>query len=147
MDSSHPTPLEDSQPVMWYGECPPVGASTRLITSPKPVHELHYYPGWRQCQYLPLSRGSEYASGLTAYMSPQSGDIYGLVAHIDGSSDSVFGQAGYETDEQGNNNSYCGTPIHFALHQGEYLTSAWSFMRRLVVSLLAQTWINSHRCC
>lgn len=106
---------------MWYGACPPSGSSTRLVT-PKARETLHYYPDWRQFQYLPLSFGAEYASGLTVYMSSVFTSIHGIVSH--GSSDFVFGEAEY--DENKYEETYHGlAPVHFPLGQGEYLTSAW----------------------
>lgn len=107
---------------MWYGDCPPSGSSTRLVT-PKAREILHYYPNWKQLQYLPLSFGAEYASGLTVYMNYGFTRIYGIVSH--GLSDFVFGEAEYEEDKY--EETYHGqcVPIHFPLGQGEYLTSAW----------------------
>lgn len=107
---------------MWYGACPPSGVSTRLVT-PNAGLTLHYYPNWKQLQYLPLSFGAEYASGLTVYMNYGFTRIYGIVSH--GLSDFVFGEAEYEEDKY--EETYHGqcVPIHFPLGQGEYLTSAW----------------------
>ncbi|KAI7778154.1 hypothetical protein LA080_002580 [Diaporthe eres] len=48
-------------------------------------------------QYLPLSFGTEYASGLTVYVSYGFDRIYGIVSH--GLSDFVFGEAEYEEDK------------------------------------------------
>lgn len=107
---------------MWYGGCPPSGSSTRLVT-PKAGETLHYYPDWKQLQYLPLSFGAEYASGLTVYMSSGFTRIYGIVSH--GPSDFVFGEAEYEEDKHEELYHGLGVPIHFPLGPGEYLTSAW----------------------
>jgi len=107
---------------MWYGGSPPAGISTRLLTPPSP-EALHHYPNWRQCQYLPLSSGAEYASGLTVYMSSGFTRIYGIVSH--GATNSVFGESEYEEDKCEETYHGPGVPIHFPLSEGEYLTSAW----------------------
>lgn len=107
---------------MWYGGCPPWGSSTRLVTPQNP-EVLHYYPNWKQFQYLPLSFGAEYASGLTVYMSSIFSRVVGIVSH--GPSDFVFGEAEYEEDRREETYHYPGIPIHLPLYQGEYLTSAW----------------------
>ncbi|KAJ0107604.1 hypothetical protein J7T55_007795 [Diaporthe amygdali] len=127
--------------VMWYRSPPPSGISTRIITPQCPDEVLHYYPGWKQCQYLPLTFGSEYASGLTVYIGSEFSRIIGIVSH--GSSDVVFGEAVYAEDEYDEAHHGPGIPIHFAFRQGECLTSAWVHMRSasypLSAGLLADT--------
>ncbi|KAL2272690.1 hypothetical protein FJTKL_06243 [Diaporthe vaccinii] len=108
---------------MWSGGCPPSGSSTRLVTPKSPGEILHYYQNWKQFQYLPLSFGTEYASGLTVYVSYGFDRIYGIVSH--GLSDFVFGEAEYEEDKHEETYHGPGVPIHFPMGQGEYLTSAW----------------------
>lgn len=107
---------------MWYGGSPPAGTCTRLLT-PLSSEVLHHYPDWKQCQYLPLSAGAEYASGLTVYMSCGFTRIHGIVSH--GATDSVFGETEYEEVNCEETGHGLGVPFHFPLGQGEYLTSAW----------------------
>lgn len=102
---------------MWYGDCPPFGSSTRLIIPKIPREVLHYYPNWIQCHYLPLSLGTDYASGLTLYFDC-AWDIVGIVSH--GSSDFAFGETDVEIKEEERR-----MPVYIPLSPGEYFTSAW----------------------
>lgn len=134
VDTGSGTAPSSKTQAMWYGGCPPTGISTRLVTPKKPKR-LHYYPNWKQCQYLPLNFGAEYASGLTIYIG--STEIIGIVSH--GPSDFVFGEAEYEESHEETFYSH-GIPIHFPLGQGEYLTSAWlhtTWLARDLEGLLA----------
>ncbi|KAG8156322.1 hypothetical protein KVR01_013774 [Diaporthe batatas] len=103
--------------VMWWGEGPP--ARSHIVMDWFWTRELHYYPDWQQCQYLPLTFGKEYAAGLTVYMNSEFSGVMGLVSH--GSSDFAFGEA-VAFDKHHHSS---GTPLHFAFSPGEYLTSAW----------------------
>lgn len=115
----------DETSVMWWGDCPPAFCSTRHVTTHSSRSLLQYYPNWRQYQYLPLSFGADYASGLTVYIDVRfpSTKITGIVSH--GSSDFEFGRTSFGEEESSDGH---GVPIHFALSPGEYLTSAWLHM-------------------
>lgn len=117
---------ESSDSTMWYGECPPSECCTRLTTTRIPDRVVQYYPRWRQCLYLPLSRGTEYAYGLTVYVDFAIKCIRSIVSHFE-SSDFVLGEALWE-EEYVKPGYGVAVPIHFALSKGEYLTSAWLYM-------------------
>ncbi|ROV98720.1 hypothetical protein VMCG_06793 [Cytospora schulzeri] len=107
--------LPSGSPALWYGDhYPPEGSTLRFFTSKgaTEIYRLHYYPGWRQCQYLPLLTESEYATGLTVYLWGST--ITGIASHGTVSSNLLIG-------------SRSGLPIHFALNKGERLTSVWLF--------------------
>lgn len=106
---------------MWWGDLPP--AQCHIVMKTVPDRKLHYYPGWQQCQYLPLSFGKEYATGLTVYLDFEFSKVIGIVSH--GSSDFVFGEAGYSEDKDEEARHYPGIPLHFAFNPGEHLTSVW----------------------
>ncbi|KAB5522991.1 hypothetical protein GE09DRAFT_1257842 [Coniochaeta sp. 2T2.1] len=71
---------------------------------------LVFHPTSRLCIHLPLIRESEYASGITFFCCRE--NIHGVKAHFT----SGFTLLGEEK----------GQPVHFALAEGEYLTSAWT---------------------
>lgn len=101
---------------MWFGPfSPSEHLVKRLFPPPHPrtqtwVRQLDYYPGWRQCQYLPLNTASGYTSGLTVYFDYSLEYLTGIISH--GHANLALGRPE-------------GLPIHFALRRGEYLTSAW----------------------
>lgn len=72
---------------------------------------VFFHPGSRLCHHLALVRDSIYASAITAYLSAEG--IRGLKVHFPSGESSVFGRQ----------KTYY--PLHFALAEGEYLTSAW----------------------
>lgn len=111
---------------MWHGVSPPEGTRTRLVT-PLRSEVLQHYRNWKQCQYLPLGSGAEYASGITVYMSPGFTEIYGIVSH--GATESSFGETEYEEDKCEKTWHLPGVPIHFPLSRREYLVSAWLHLR------------------
>jgi hypothetical protein len=110
--------------VMWWADSPP--APCRIVmkaSSDISPGRLHYYQDWHQYQYLPLSFGTNYATGFTVYMDCTFSSITGIVTH--GLSDCVFGEA---VDFKGGHGEprYCsGIPLHFAFSPGEHLTSVW----------------------
>jgi hypothetical protein len=66
---------------------------------------------------------------MTVYL--WNGHMTGIALHGIGSSDFVFG-------------SRCGLPIHFALNQGEYLTSAWLSESKLGFDVERYLAVNQH---
>lgn len=104
---------QSEQSIMWWRYGPPGGVH---MVEEIPGPELHHYRGWKQCQYLPLSFGEHYVSGLTVYLSSNFCHVIGFVSH--GPSDIVFGQA----LEMKHNH---GIPFHLAFSPGEYLSSVW----------------------
>lgn len=101
---------------MWWGDGPPAGC--HIVMKAFPDRKLHYYLDWQQCQYLPLTFGTDYATGFTVYMNFKFSSVIGIVSH--GSSDFVFGEAVYFEDKHEE-----AIPFHFAFSPGEHLTSAW----------------------
>lgn len=106
---------------MWWGNDPSGGIH---LVEEIPGPELHYYRGWKQCQYLPLTFGEQYASGLIVYLSSNFCHVIGLISH--GTSGFVFGDA---VDMKHNR----GIPFHLAFSPGEYLASAWLHLEPLSV--------------
>lgn len=119
MEESTVTRTETS--VMWWGDGPPAGC--HIVTERWQDWELHHYPNWQQCQYLPLTFGEEYAIGLTVYMDSRFSKVIGIVSH--GPSDFVLGEAVYFDNKREDSDDFPGIPIHLAFNRGEHLTSAW----------------------
>lgn len=107
--------LPSGSPALWLGDnYPPEGSVSRfsICKRASEAYKLHYYPGWRQCQYLPLSTAAGYTTGLTVYLHSHSNAIAGVASHGTKSACLLLG-------------SRLGLPLHFALNKGETLTSAW----------------------
>lgn len=105
--------MPSGSPALWYGNFyPPDGSVSRFFKAKNdvPIYQLQHYPGWRQCHYLPLMTASGSATGLTVYMRGPT--IYGIASHGVGPSSHLVGRCN-------------GVAVHFALNEGEYLTSAW----------------------
>ncbi|KAL1864373.1 hypothetical protein VTK73DRAFT_5936 [Phialemonium thermophilum] len=93
------------------------GSQTILMASLSPPR-IPFYPDCRPCYYVPLTFGSAYTSALTVYVdkfSESDQTIKGIVSH--GPTSRILGRRE-------------GTPLHFVLAQGEYLTSAWLTLRK-----------------
>lgn len=106
---------------MWWGDRPPAGCN--IVMKSYPDREPHYYPGWKQCRYLPLAFGTDYATGLTVYMDSEFKSVIGVVSH--GPSDVVLGKAMYFDDKQQEARHSPGIPFYFAFNPGEHLSSVW----------------------
>jgi hypothetical protein len=71
---------------------------------------VFFYPSSRLLNYLPLVRDSAYASAITVYCSKAG--LHGMKVHFRTDSVTFGEQKGYR--------------LHFAIAEGEYLSSAWA---------------------
>ena len=114
----HPT-YSSSEPVsrhiLWDRDSPLDGDAYSVLVTASKAPKIPYYPDCRPFYSLPLTFGSEYASGITVYLeSPgRLGRIRGIASH--GPRTCLLGQSD-------------GLPIHLPLAKGQYVTGLWVYV-------------------